>query len=332
MASAPAAPWPPAVAGTPPAEVIERAIGGGRLGHSLLLHGDDLDLLAGVAHAIADRLLRPAGTGGTLSADPAAHPDCFALRPVGKLRQITAEATRELIVRLQVTASLAPWKVAIVHEADRMNPAAANIFLKTLEEPPGRTVLILLSTHPYALLPTIRSRCFHFKFSPRAEGAEAEGPARGGPPGWPEWLRDYQAWLGRVAEGASDKPAVADRVLGLYGLIARFAAILERAAAEAWERQKASLPAELEEDQQVALEAGLAAGLRSRLFADIERATLRFARPALERGEGGAGCALPAAIRRLEHDIRLLRLNLADTAALEDFLLRSLRLWSRKQA
>ena len=58
MPPVPATPWPAALEGTPSAAVIEQAIRRGRLAHSLLLHGDDPTTLAGVAAAIADRLLR----------------------------------------------------------------------------------------------------------------------------------------------------------------------------------------------------------------------------------------------------------------------------------
>src|SRR5205823_5296094 len=168
-------PWPPALVGTPSVAVIERAIARQRLSHSLLLTGDDIDTLTLVATAIADRLLNPTlatnavqalrpDTPATPHFAPENHPDSFALRPAGKMRQISADATRELIGKVQVSPTLAPRKVAVIYECDRMNLTAANIFLKTLEEPPANTTLLLLTTRPYALLPTIRSRCLHFRF------------------------------------------------------------------------------------------------------------------------------------------------------------------------
>ncbi|MCK5235846.1 MAG: hypothetical protein KAR06_02580, partial [Deltaproteobacteria bacterium] len=57
-------------------------------------------------------------------------------------------------------------KVAIVDEADKMNLSSANAFLKTLEEPPGETVIILVSARPSVLLPTIISRCMKINFAP----------------------------------------------------------------------------------------------------------------------------------------------------------------------
>ena len=317
MSAAPA-PWPSALIGTPAVAVIERAIERKRLSHSLLITGDDHDTLLAVAHAIADRLLNTPQSSAPFPPD--AHPDCFALRPAGKMRQISADSTRELIGKVQVSATVATRKVAIVHECDRMNLSAANIFLKTLEEPPANTTLLLLTTRPYALLTTIRSRCLNFRF-PGLSAAFT-------PDGWSAWIADYQTWLGRLSEGVSDKKAVADSVFGAYGLVARFSAVLDFATGEAWKLQKAKLPPDLDDDEQVAIETGISNGLRSRLFADIEHATRTFALARLRQGDEPTRRALTAAIDKLEHDVGLLRLNLNESAALEDFLLGSLRLWS----
>jgi DNA polymerase-3 subunit delta' len=327
-----AIPWPAALAGTPALSVIEQAISRQRLSHSLLLQGDDHDTLVVIAQAIADRLLHPAQgrePSHPATAHPAVrftpdqHPDCFALRPAGRSRQISADATRELITRVQVSPAVAPRKVAILHEVDRMTTQAANIFLKTLEEPPANTTLLLLTTRPYALLPTIRSRVLHFRFPIAASAVATEG--------WPAWLDDYRAWLARL-DGASntDKQAVADHIFTVYGLVARFGAVLDFATSAAWNRQKESLPPDLEDDEQVAIEIGIANGFRSRLFTEIEQATRAFALPRLIAGDEDTRRALTAAVDQLEHDVRLLRLNLNESAALENFLLSSLRIWTRR--
>jgi len=350
-------PWPPALVGTPAVAVIERAIERRRLGDSLLLHGDSLEILNAVANAIADRLLNPRMAGRpAVHFPPDKHPDCFTLRPAGKMRIIAVEATRDLIGNLQVTASGAGRKVAIIHEADRMNTAAANIFLKTLEEPPANSTILLLTTHPYTLLPTILSRCLQFRFVPAkdfhrrdAEDAEkATGSLR--PPRlrgddtsempnpspeakenpWPLWLADYQAALTRIAAGAPDKRSVADHLFSIYGLLSRFKLILENEVSAAWAKEKESLPPDLEDDEQTAIETGLAAGLRLRLFAEIEEATRAFALPRLAAGDESVRRSFTAAIERLEHGIGLLRVNLNESAVLEDFLLTSLRLWTKR--
>jgi len=100
--------------------------------------------------------------------------------------------------------------------------------------------------------------------------------------------------------------------------------------------QKKNLPAELADDEQVAIETGLANGLRLRLFAEIARATRAFVVPPLtaedtsDTDRAALRRALAAAIDRLERDTGLLRLNLNEAAALEDFLLSSLRIWARR--
>jgi DNA polymerase-3 subunit delta' len=312
--------WPEALVGTPAVAVIEQAIGRNRLSHSLLLTADDHDTLVLVAHAIADRLLNvPASTAAF---PPEQHPDCFSLRPAGKMRQISADATRALIGKVQVSANVSPRKVAILHECERMNTAAANIFLKTLEEPPANTTLLLLTTKPYALLPTIRSRVLHFRF-PKSGSTYS-------PDGWAAWLQDYAAWMTRLGEGVTDKKASADAIFTVYGLVSRFSAILDFATTDVWKQQKQKLPPDLGDDEQVAIETGIANGLRLRLFAEIARATRNHALPLLNAGDENARRALTAAVSKLESSTGLLRLNLNESAALESFLLASLRLWTKR--
>jgi len=316
--------WPAALADLPAVSVIEQAIATGRLSHSLLLTGDEIDLLAEMAGAIADRLLNTPESSAYFP--PAAHPDCYALRPAGKMRQIGADATREeLIAKLQVSPAVSARKVGVVYECDRMNAASANIFLKTLEEPPRNSTLLLLTTRPYSLLPTIRSRCLCFRFP--------SAPAAYEPGGWKAWLADYRAWLGKLSAGITGKREASDSIFGVCGLVARFGMILNFATTEAWQQQKPNLPPDLNEAEQEAFETGIANGLRSRLFIEIEQATRDFAVPMLlaaDANNGKAGRALAESIGRLERATSLLRLNLNESALLEDFLLASLGIWSRR--
>jgi DNA polymerase-3 subunit delta' len=323
-----ALPWPAALAATPVISVLERAINRERLSHSLLLQGDDLGTLVGVAHALADRLLNPPKAKTRFAVKD--HPDYLALRPRGKMRIIPIGKSdspepgsmREFLPKLYMTPAVAPQKVAIIYEADRMNTESSNAFLKTLEEPPRNTTLLLLTTRPYALLPTIRSRVLNFRFPSTATSLAADG--------WPAWLEDYQAWLTRLAEGAPDKQVLADHVFTLYGLIARFGAVLDAATSTIWQDQKQKLPETLTDEEEAAIETGIANGLRARLFAEIEQATRTYALPRLNAGDEATRRALVAAIEKLEHNVGLLRLNLNESAALEDFLLSSLRLWTKR--
>jgi DNA polymerase-3 subunit delta' len=81
------------------------------------------------------------------------------VRPAMKSRLIGIGAVRELERMLHMAVGEGAWKVGVIVEAERMGEAAENAFLKTLEEPPPRTLILLLSATPQALLPTIRSRC-----------------------------------------------------------------------------------------------------------------------------------------------------------------------------
>src|SRR5580704_1160430 len=87
--------------------------------------------------------------------------EIFVAEPESKSRRILIEQIRELEHGLQLRGAEGRQKVAIVAEADRLQPQAANAFLKTLEEPPGNSLLLLLSALPEALPDTIVSRARH---------------------------------------------------------------------------------------------------------------------------------------------------------------------------
>lgn len=315
--------WPVPLQGTPAVAVIERAISRRRLAHSLLITGDELETLQAVAHAIADRLLYPADAPPGPRFTPNDHPDCFQLRPEGKARQVKAEAMRGFMGKLAVSAAAGDHKVGIVHEAEQMNLTTANVFLKTLEEPPANTTLLVLTTRPYALLPTIRSRCLTFRFPAAGVGFV--------PDGWRAWLGDYTAWLERLSAGVTDRAAASDAIFTAYGLVSRFGVILAAATDEAWKAQKGDLPSDLEDDERIAIETGLANGLRLKLFTGIEHATLDFARVRIATEDDSYRRAFTAAVEKLEHVVRLLRLNLNVQTALESFLLASLRIWAARR-
>ncbi|GMT43159.1 MAG: hypothetical protein IEMM0002_1570 [bacterium] len=92
------------------------------------------------------------------------HPDFTRVAPDGTMIKI--EQVRALISSLSMKSYGGGRKLCVMEEADKMNPPAANAFLKTLEEPPPDTVLILVTSSPSALLPTIVSRCRTVRFVP----------------------------------------------------------------------------------------------------------------------------------------------------------------------
>ncbi len=285
----------------------------GRLAHAILIHGDHPPALEAACLELAGRLLNTTET--------VKHPDFFPLRPSGKARTIKVDVLRDFLRKIQLTASAGPRKVGVVYEADRMPVATANAFLKTLEEPPADTTLFLLTTRPNDLLATIRSRCFHLKL-PAASAALTDAD-------WLGWRTDYAAWLGRLM--SDDKPRPSDLVLGAYGLGARFEGILQRLGDAAWEKTKAELPATLDDEEMDAAQAGLHKGMRTSLLVEIEQATRDFAlasptHPAFVTRSARLG----RAVGDLEKISGLLEVNLNEAAALEFFLLRSLRHWTAK--
>lgn len=304
-----------------PVEVLARSLEKGRLPHGILLHGDELEDLEAVAKALAANLLE---TGQ----DVTKHPDFFPLRPARKARQIRIagdqgrvepNTMRWLLRQVQQTANVGYRKVAVIYEADRMNNTVANAFLKTLEEPPAGTTLILLTERPYQLLDTIRSRCFNFRLPP-----QTSAPSN---PAWQDWQGDLAAWLQSLVTLQRSPQATALAVLTAYGLADRFTRLLASLAESQWEAQETRVE-HLDDEERDALEAGLRRGVRSRLFGQIEEALRTTARPLISAGELRPG-VLTASTSLLERSHGLLELNLREEAAIEAFFLGCLKAWTQ---
>lgn len=80
--------------------------------------------------------------------------------------QIRIDEVRSILSRLYMEPAIGPWKCVLIDDAHLLNLPAANAALKTLEEPPPRTLFILISPSPDLLPPTVLSRCFHIAFGP----------------------------------------------------------------------------------------------------------------------------------------------------------------------
>lgn len=87
------------------------------------------------------------------------HPDYIRIEPSGAGKIIKIDQIRELCTFLGYTSQFGGYKIAVVISAERMNTHAANSLLKTLEEPPAGSLLLLVTTAPFQLPPTVRSRC-----------------------------------------------------------------------------------------------------------------------------------------------------------------------------
>ncbi len=92
------------------------------------------------------------------------HPDIHTVVPVKKSRIIDVDAINGMVELASLRPYEAEWRIFIIQEADRMRGPAQNHILKTLEEPPGKSLFILISEFPQLLLPTIRSRCQMVRF------------------------------------------------------------------------------------------------------------------------------------------------------------------------
>jgi len=125
----------------------------GRLAHAYLLSGPAGSGKAWLATELAGMIL------GFNPAEITSHADLYQVAPESKSRRIVAEQIRTLEHALQMKPLLGIHKVVILHDADRMQPQAANAFLKTLEEPPEGCHILLTTTLRDAVLTTILSRC-----------------------------------------------------------------------------------------------------------------------------------------------------------------------------
>ncbi len=98
------------------------------------------------------------------------HPDFIFIKPLLNSslarEQIQIFQIRECIWKLSLKSLVAPFKIALIDQAHYLNQDAQSALLKTLEEPKGKTLLILISEYPEFLFPTIRSRCEILKFYP----------------------------------------------------------------------------------------------------------------------------------------------------------------------
>jgi len=153
------------------AERLRRSLEGGRLAHAYLFVGPrgsgKMAMATTLAQALNCSEAHHDACGRCKSCqdiEKGAHPDVHMVRPESKSRFILVSAIRELENALVLKPAVGRMKVAIVVDAERMNPAAQNAFLKTLEEPPARTLILLLTTEPQSLLPTILSRCLRVSF------------------------------------------------------------------------------------------------------------------------------------------------------------------------
>ncbi len=157
-------------------EVLTGLLTGGRMPHAMLFHGPEGVGKASIARLLGRALIcRDLGCATCEDCrlfDAGNHPDFVHVKL--ELRKDSKEYRKQIVVdqvrRVSSLVGLAPRKGArrliLIDPADRMNLESQNALLKTLEEPPPHTVLILIAARPQVLVSTVRSRCFTLGFGP----------------------------------------------------------------------------------------------------------------------------------------------------------------------
>lgn len=153
-------------------EYFRKAIANAHLGHAFLFSGPAGLGKATVARLICKLLLcrepSPDGPCENCAAcrkfETDNHPDFHTYAPEGLYFKI--DQVREIIHQASMKPVESRWKTFLLEGVEYMRDEASNAMLKVLEEPPGQTIFFLLSENVDVLLPTIRSRCQHFPFSP----------------------------------------------------------------------------------------------------------------------------------------------------------------------
>lgn len=143
---------------------LSRSFQAGSVVHAFLIHGDEGCGKKTLAQTMSMALhCTGEGERPCLECGPCrrmlmgVHPDHIEVASDSSV--ISVKMVRDLIDRLTEKPYEGGWRTVIIHDAEKMNEAAQNALLKTLEEPDGRTAFFLLTAHPEGLLATIRSRC-----------------------------------------------------------------------------------------------------------------------------------------------------------------------------
>src|SRR5471032_2122882 len=205
-------------------QLLQRSLARGRLGHTYLFAGDSQEDLESLTRTLAKTLncQNPIKINGNATdccdeclscrkIENGTHADIHWARPESKSRVITIDQTRALMQQIQLKPAEAEHKVAIIVAADRLNAQAANAFLKTLEEPPSKSILILLSTEPQRLLETILSRCLRLNFP--GDGARTLDAAQSA------WLEHFGALAANEQKSLLGRYRLLDALLQKLGEI-----------------------------------------------------------------------------------------------------------------
>ncbi len=171
-------------------ELLRNAQRNGRLAHAYLITGPEGSGKQEVARQLICMVNGIDDTGEQSSNLEALKSGTVrVIAPESKSRRITVDGMRAAEKGLQMAGEKGVTKFVVIREADRMVPAASNAFLKTLEEPPENSMLLLLTSQPSQLLATILSRCIHISLQGDGTSWKISDEARA----FLDRLRDFSA-------------------------------------------------------------------------------------------------------------------------------------------
>lgn len=289
----------------------------GRLAHALLLAGPERTGKLELARRILAGVLCLEGVypacGHCRSCQliaSGAHPDghvvTFEENPkTGKMRnELVVDQVRRLTASLALTTTISRRKAALIHPVEAMNTHTANALLKTLEEPPGDTVMLLLSHDPARLPATIRSRCQKLNVS------------------MPSRTRALE-WLAQRTDESPERAALAYEAAA--GSPLRALDMLEDGGVEAYEATHRMLDSVLRGQLDPAeAPAAVKDADPDRLWSWISLRAARATRAALA-GRREASRALTELQRQADRNRRLARTPVREDLLLQDWLIQ----WSR---
>lgn len=254
-------------------DLLRRSLANGRLGHAYLFVGGTIESLESHATELARTLncQSPPATGETgiplepcgdciacRKVDSGNFPDLDFVRPEKKSRIISIEQIRNLTRKVSLKPTEGRYKVAIITGTDRMPGPTFNAFLKTLEEPPERTVFILLTVHPDRLGETVRSRCMQVNFGGEADvQLEASDAA---------WLKSFVGMSAETGEG----------LMGRYRLLGKLMEHLAAKRSTIEETQEAASALNLYADIEPTLREKLKEELKASIEAEYRRQRGQF--------------------------------------------------------
>ena len=294
----------------PALKVLARSRVEGRMPHAVLFTGQNSELLLKASEWLAGLHLE--------TQDPLSHADCRALRPAKRSRRINLDSTQEVVADLRLTSTTGR-RVVIIYDVDRFAPESANCFLKTLEEPPAGTLIILQTTNYYRVLPTVLSRSLRFHLGGEVSPIQDAS--------WNNWLKEFENFINKLIVTKPTQNRSTEIIIPLYSLCARFDVLVELFVEEALEKAPPPPIADDEGKNDIAeaYEESIRRGIWNRMLVAIEEKIRLMGRshPTLSLQIAGTITVLESSRVRLELSYPVL-------SAMENFLLQTLRIFSNR--